>query len=81
MIDIKHKIKNLKFANIESKKMILNDVALNLIDNQNYLLDKLYLGEVKAYNNQDINKLSEDVDLFKSELQNLIDEMIPFDNI
>ena len=81
MIDIKHKIKNLKFANIESKKMILNDVALNLIDNQNYLLDKLYLGEVKAYNNQDINKLSEDVDLFKSELQNLIDEMIPLDNI
>ncbi|MBT3920157.1 MAG: hypothetical protein HOF24_07215 [Flavobacteriaceae bacterium] len=81
MIDIKHKIKNLKFANIESKKMILNDVALNLIDNQDILLDSLYRGEAEAYNNQDINKLSEDVDLFKSELQNLIDEMIPLDNI
>lgn len=81
MIDIKHKIKNLKFANIESKKMILNDVALNLIDNQDILLTRLYRGEAEAYNNQDINKLCEDVDLFKSELQNLIDEMIPLDNI
>lgn len=81
MIDIKHKIKNLKFANIESKKMILNDVALNLIDNQDILLSRLYRGEAEAYNNQDIDKLSEDVDLFRLELQNLIDEMIPLDNI
>ena len=81
MIDIKHKIKNLKFANIESKKMILNDVALNLIDNQDILLSRLYRGEAEAYNNQDIDKLSEDVDLFRLELQNLINEMIPLDNI